>query len=144
MCLITEQKKPKVADKDIVCYKAGGYNKQKNIFWGIYYCFEYELSKLYKTKLKESTDCFYYDSEAIEQYGLNPFHFRPGKLMEELKKRYNIIGSGFHSAESLDRLKREGRSEKAKCIIPKGSLYYKDKTGLLVSNQIIVEEIINL
>ena len=54
MCLITKQKKPKVADKDIVCYKAGGYNKQKNIFWGIYYCFEYELSKLYKTKLKEN------------------------------------------------------------------------------------------
>jgi hypothetical protein len=31
----------------------------------------------------------------------------------------------------------------AKCIIPKGSLIYKDKTGLVVSNQIKMIEIIN-
>lgn len=46
-----------------------------------------------------------------------------------LKNKYNDITVGLHSFESLKNAKADGSGVYAKCIIPKGAIYYKGKFG---------------
>lgn len=106
MCFVKVRKedKPKIAQKDIVCYKVGCINYTNNTHTSVYMDFVYEINKLYKIK-----------------------HWRTKDVKE--------IEIGFHSMAKKP-LCRYGI---VKCIIPKGSKYYRSK-GLYVSNQIIVTE----
>lgn len=139
MCLIIEKDvKPSIAEEDIVVYKVLTPSRNAPI-----YNFPYERDKLYTTVIQESE---YFDvpdrdcSEYLkENYG------------EDFKKRKDLksLGQGFHSCYTLDRAKILSRSWSIlrryriyKAIIPKGSEYYKGGTDLVVSNQIIVQEML--
>ena len=125
MCLQTTWEKPKKAEKDIIVYKIVELTNR-----GIkapYNDFIYEPYKLYKTKMKLTDDFCPFDTIAqIARDNCN-------------EKLYNI-GQGFHSAKYKKRLGwvDERTQFIVKCIIPKGSLYYKGLTNLMVSNQIII------
>lgn len=132
MCLITLQKKPLEAEKDIIVYKEVDKQIEENIYESIYNDFIWELNKLYKTDLKKSKDLTCYDNISMVYYISNHGN-------DELTS----ISEGFHSMNK-SRCIREMKNIKDKiisfieCKIPKGSLYYKDGTGLCVSNQLIV------
>ena len=119
MCLQTKQNQPKIATKDIVCYKeVFSLDVESEILTSIYQGFDYKIGELYTTEISISNDInddFYYE-----------------------------VNRGFHSWESKPRV-RVGLT-RVKCIIPAGSEYYEgiQHNGVkgYASNQIIVKEII--
>lgn len=133
MCLITVQKKPLEAKKDIIVYKEVSKQKGKNIYESIYNNFIWELNKLYKTDLKKDSRLIYYDEESMIHYVSIPDNL------------LTSISEGFHSMDKNRARETTSYNEAydfdsvvIECKIPKGSLYYKDETGLYVSNQLIV------
>lgn len=126
MCLQTKWKKPKKAEKNIICYKLFDNDE----FCSQVQNFKYEVGKKYKTELIITKDICAYDQQAANS--------RDELLIDELLS----ISKGFHTArypKRFDTTKWDSHSGIiVKCIIPKGSLYYSGLTNLLVSNQLIV------
>lgn len=132
MCLITEQKTPLIAQKDMRVYKI-----LKEDLISPYQYFQYEQETLYKRKIMKSSEWTAFDS-VCSSYLSNHFPGWRSTSVKELK----CIGRGIHSARTKKRLQNtmnKRRGEKIfRCTIPKGSEYYLDGTGLCVSNQIII------
>lgn len=103
--------------------------------------FIYEFGKLYQAQMERENGYAMYGSddeitEIEDQYGPN--------WRERLHENKLIsIGPGFHSADRPDRLDGSGDARYiCRCTIPKGSTYYVGFGGLMVSDQIIINEII--
>ncbi len=139
MSLITEQKTPLIAEEDMVVYKLLRSN-----LTSIFYNFKYVIDKFEKTKIKTDTSkwwinfCSVQSKFLLEKYGIND------KFHEE--KRLICYTNGFHSIKTIELteiVEKEfdnGSYYIHKFIIPKGSEYYEDECGFLVSNQIILKE----
>jgi len=135
MCLTIVSKsglKPKIAKKDIVCYKSViRYNPINNTVDSAYKGYTYKLN----SKNKIIKKLFMELSIVIRGY-----------------TRYSELRIGYHSFNNLKEAKREANywnEYVVKCIIPKGSIYYNGKfmEGLndpncRVSNNIILTEVI--
>ena len=144
MCLYTLHKEPKIADKDITCYKvleiwnpewdieSGRKRKSKKTVLRSYYHpdFKWNVDKRYRSKLE------------IEPNILNSYDIF----------RY-LVTEGFHSYQTLDSAKEFCKSTAmepcviVRCIIPKGAKYcegmHSDKQDGYSSNQIIMKEIVD-
>lgn len=129
MCLLTRQKKPIILKEDKIVYKLLRASRT-----AIYQDFSYDLNKLYKTDICESSDISAYDEIAMKRYKFNFYGLKPGVIS---------ISEGFHAFTSIERIKKNFVPYSIfKCTIPAGSEFYKDATGLCVSNQIIINELI--
>ena len=125
MCLITAQLEPKIADKDIICYKLVKRTKIKGIYKSSFQGFEYIIRQLYTN---------YFDIKYVDML---------------IKRRYNLsaIEEGmFHSyANYLSAITILPNLVVLKCIIPKGAYYFEGYFGnypSYASSQIkILEEI---
>jgi len=134
MCLITEQKEPFVAKEDITVYKTVEIDKgdKKGVYSSYYGGFYYEFGKLYQDEM-EADNSFesYFGNIVIQVYG------------DYSLDKYTHVHRAFHSM-IFERLAFSNRYLTiVECTIPKGSLYYEDKTGLIASNQIIINKIID-
>ena len=150
MCLLTNQIKPKIADRDIIVYKKlirlyscdYGITKLVSLFKSH---FEWIIGKTYKTRMtvyphKKSPDKQYFDILVQDAY-LNVveqkdrYHPNCKHLVKVPKcSRTRCVVEGFHAFTTLDRGGRY-KDDLYIAIIPKGSKYYTDKTGLIVSDQ---------
>lgn len=167
MCLITEQRKPFIASRDITVYKEMNIASKilKPGFWPCSFVYEYGI--LYQTEILKSELIMYHDQLVVDFYGFKLEQQKPftGKLSGKIVKRITTVreryafykdikiacerkilfsyGAGFHSMSRarLKNCKLNTEQIITECTIPKGSLYYRDKTGLIVSNQIIVNKI---
>ena len=84
--------------------------------------------------MTESNDDSYFDDAA----GMAK------KEYEKTKGTLKNIAEGFHSAKTLKRLINNLSYYRIfKCIIPKGSEYIEDNSGCIISNQIIISEIVS-
>ena len=106
MCLFINHLEPKIADKDIVCYKLTKRTKIKGIYKSNFQRFEYVIRQLYTN---------YFDIKYADMF---------------IKKRYSrsVIEEGmFHSYASnvYSILKPLQYCILLKCIIPKGAYYYE-------------------
>jgi len=145
MCLITRRRELSIAEEDIIVWKVLRYDLKSHIEF-----FRYEEDVLYETEIKElSKDTVIRAYDEISSKYLN-------KHYEGWSKRFLVegdaiitydggredliyIGEGFHSSLSRERLgKVESYLRLRKFVIPKGSLYYEDETGLMVSNRIMM------
>ena len=125
MCLFINHLEPKIADKDIVCYKLVERTKIKGIYKSKYQEFEYVIRQLYTN---------YFDIKYVDML---------------IKRRYNLsaIEEGmFHSYENyLSAITILPNLVVLKCIIPKGTYYFEGYFGnypSYASSQIrILEEI---
>jgi len=130
MCLLTTWEKPKIAKYDFEVYKKlHEYNSTKAT--SIYQDFIYNLNELYKTEIKETI----YRSNADEidcQWEIDNNH-------SATPEKIYWYGEGFHAATTKDRLKTHDGNLYL-CRIPKGSKYFLDPTGLIISDQIIIEK----
>ena len=127
MCLQTTWTEPKVAEKDLIVYKELIRSGIPDVYIAPYCPFKYELGKLYETEMQETDD----DSSLDEDSS----HWK--QRLQDNDDYYKSIGPGFHSATSKKRLEATNWCL-MECIIPAGSLYYADGTGLLTSDQIII------
>lgn len=137
MCLITEQRNPLVATEDKVVYKA--VKVFMDYISSVYHEFRWTLGKIESTEFEIKAGGFggYADSVSMDAY-------------EEIYDDYLIsISRGLHTASSKQRAVEVVPFESencslAECTIPKGAEYYEDLTGLLVSNQLRLDRIINI
>lgn len=162
MCLLTNQQKPKIAQKDIVAYKIfrkitkpksiiailSNYPVETLLSWQ--QNFVWLRGKTYTTELKRhKSDSFIpLDNEAAEAYlKKSEKESKISYHKSNLKwSRTKSISEGFHAALNEDRLTHFRLTHffetgygielvLYKVIIPRGSEYYIDKTGLIVSNK---------
>ena len=138
MCLITNQKEPLVAQEDMVVYK-GLTALEDNKAGSIYESFSYILGQLYTTEMQQDDDWCAADTPSVRWLDNNYPNWHRGEEKEHLI----CIGPGYHSSLTERRISYHRKSDSIyQCTIPKGSLYYTDPTGLIVSNQIIINHII--
>ena len=147
MCLITKQTKSTILTEDMIVYK-----KIMSIQEGLYSClfnFQWELGKLYQTTIEESDEFTFHDRLSkhtmlrfcgMSENNIKTTHHSDLKdfLIENAAKCY---GAGFHSATYKSRLKLFRRQYVYECTIPAGSEIYNDNTGLIISNQIIINKL---
>lgn len=130
MCLITTQKEPLIAKKAMTVYKALSYD-----LLSPYTYYQYIPHILYETEIKNSSEWSCYDNVDMdylnEKYGKA---WSAGQV-----KKLKCIGAGFHSALTKERLRGEVGEHLYECVIPSGSSYFLDETGLCVSNRIIIK-----
>lgn len=124
MCLFTEQKEPKIADKDIIVYKVGKItNKQ---FISPYQYYSYTKNELQR-EIKIHSEITHI---------INGYYYR-------------VVDEGYHAyltfRRALNSFYLIGKHI-GKFIIPKGSKYYigDDGDGDIVSSQIIYKGKINI
>jgi hypothetical protein len=133
MCLVSEQKVPKVAKRNIYSYKVVYKDAIAENYRSYCENFRYILGQTYKIELridKYDNDCFA-DSRAI-----NRFH----KKIRNGAKLFTV-SDGFHSYSTIKRIQELWLTKDlyiVLCMIPKGSEYIKDGDSLIVSNQIII------
>ena len=133
MCLYVNHLEPKIADKDIVCYKLVKRTKIKGVYKSNIQRFEYIIRQLYTNNI--SIEC----SNSVIK------HFK----IQGIKGRDYYIEEGmFHSYVSHlypAILRPLPNHTLLKCIIPKGAYYFEgyfDESPSYASSQIkILEEI---
>lgn len=131
MCLIVKKETEKqIAVEDIIVYKRLLFEKCNGLINAEYYPFCYELNVLYTTEIKSSDNFQYFDDKS--HYGISTLGV--DKLIP--------YGEGFHSAFKKNRLHKKYGTDIFQCTVPMGSEYYQDRSGLLVSNQIIINKIV--
>lgn len=137
MCLIVKKGTPiKIAEEDIVCYKKLDIYKVKDgmKLKSPYQYFVYKLGEEYRTSfgieenIELGKNAWWADSRTEYFYKLFPLQ----NLMA-----YN---QGFHSYKK-DEIRNWERPN-VECIIPKGSQYVEDETGLICSKSIIITKIL--
>ena len=132
MCLVTTQLEPKIADKDIICYKLVKRTKIKGIYKSSFQGFEYIIRQLYTNNL---------DIRFVDKIIKNLDTTRSGLCL------YIIEEGMFHSyaSKSSPILSPLPWWALLKCIIPKGAYYFEgyfDDSPSYASSQIkILEEI---
>lgn len=151
MCLITEQNKPIKIRKDRIVYKKVKLSFRQNTICSLNFGnFTYTLNKLYETDFTflnfDENEILAYDNIVNKAYDY-PFSDYDYDYPFSDNDKLIVIAEGFHSASAIKRFdmcdKYIQNAIIVKCTIPKGSLIYKDKTGLIVSNKIIVDEIVD-
>ena len=128
MCLVTTQLEPKIADKDIICYKLVKRTKTKGVYKSSFQGFEYVIRQLYTNNL----DIKFAD-KSMKRYFYKGFcKIEKGMFHSYASNLYPIL-SPLPNCALL------------KCIIPKGAYYYEgyfDNAPSYASSQIkILEEI---
>ena len=129
MCLVIKHLEPKIADKDIICYKLVKRTKTKGVYKSSFQEFEYVIRQLYTNNLD-----IRFANKSIKRYFYKGFY----KIEEDMfhgyaSNLYPVILSPLPNCALL------------KCIIPKGAYYfvgYFDDAPSYASSQIkILEEI---
>ena len=126
MCLIITQLEPKIADKDIVCYKLVRRTKIKGIYKSEILWFEYIIRQAYINNINIK-----FVNKLIQHWPLS---------------NKSVIEVGmFHSYVYPIPIKLAPHMVQLKCIIPKGAYYFKGNQCISLgyaSSQIkILEEI---
>ena len=128
MCLVLKYLEPKIADKDIVCYKMVERTKIKGIYKSSFQGFEYIIRQLYTNNIKIE-----FSYKLIKDKVLFGHSIEEDMFHSYVSYLYPVILSPLPCGALL------------KCIIPKGAYYFEgyfDDSPSYASSQIkILEEI---
>jgi hypothetical protein len=139
MCLITKQKRVKIAKEDIKCYKNLAETTDPNTVQSIHYDFTWTMGKVEKTKLKKVFQKIIgADPIVTDKYDTH-------RSDEEILKEFTAIGPGFHACLTIERARQNADAETSRfeAVIPNGSRYYVDSTGLIVANQMMIKGLVS-
>lgn len=144
MCLMLRRdSKEKVLKEDLIVYKVLRKSSAKLVsnhdHYYIYKLGELNEGHIVREQYQNNFDQVFADSVAYRKY-CDAIRY----------ERFDCYRIGFHSIESIDRVMEGGHYDEddaeiqalVKCTIPKGSTIARDETGLIVSNKIIIKEII--
>ena len=109
MCLRLDYSEPKIADKDIVCYKLVKRTKIKGIYKSSFQGFEYIIRQLYTNNLD-----IRFANKSMKWYFYKSFYkIEEGMFHSYVNHLYPAILRPLLNHTLL------------KCIIPKGAYYYE-------------------
>ena len=125
MCLVTIQIKPKIMKKDLIVWKEIRVDyEDKNTVYSIYYQFKWVRGVLYEKDIIKTRCCLWGQAEKYDYDVILAYPNITGKFTE--------VSEGFHAC------KQRGRATAYyKFLIPKGALYFEDKSRLIVSNKMM-------
>ena len=133
MCLVTTQLEPKIADKDIICYKLVKRTKIKGIYKSNFQRFEYVIRQLYTNNLDIRFADKVIKNLCLSYPHLDIYAVEEGMFHSYENHLYPVILSPLPNCTLL------------KCIIPKGAYYFEGSHNGIwgyASSQIkILEEI---
>lgn len=129
MCLITEDMKSHKFRKDRIVYKKVKEDILRNVV-SIVMDFRYYENIVYETTLKIESKTKHDDLEYGDLYSKQHY--------EHMSCKKISIANGFHSFFTQKRADLSYGFSIRKFLIPAGSVYYKDSTGMCVSNQIML------
>ena len=133
MCLDINHLKPKIADKDVVCYKLVKRTKIKGIYKSNFQRFEYVIRQLYTNNLDIRFADKVIKNLCPSRPHLGIYAVEEGMFHSYENHLYPVILSPLPNCALL------------KCIIPKGAYYFEgyfDNCPSYASSQIkILEEI---
>ena len=133
MCLVINHLEPKIAAKDIVCYKLVERTKIKGIYKSSFQGFEYIIRQLYTNNLDIRFVDKIIKNLDTTRSGLCLYIIEEGMFHSYVSYLYPVILSPLPNGALL------------KCIIPKGAYYFKgffESFPSYASSQIkILEEI---
>ena len=133
MCLDINHLKPKIADKDIVCYKLVKRTKIKGIYKSNFQRFEYVIRQLYTNNLDIRFADKVIKNLCPSRPHLGIYAVEEGMFHSYENHLYPVILSPLPNCALL------------KCIIPKGAYYFEgyfDESPSYASSQIkILEEV---
>ena len=133
MCLVINHLEPKIADKDIVCYKLVKRTKIKGVYKSSFQGFEYIIRQLYTNNLDIRFVDKIIKNLDTTRSGLCLYIIEEGMFHSYASYLYPVILSPLPCGALL------------KCIIPKGAYYFEgyfDDSPSYASSQIkILEEI---
>lgn len=140
MCLVVlKTTEEQIAEEDLICYKRLNYPRGK-IIKSLHKGFEYVLGVLYTQQFSSHVltgPCGTEKVYCADAKSYNVYHKKPFILLK-------VYQEGFHSY--IDR-KRAGHCYQdeiiVECVVPKGTKYIKDSTGLMCSEAIILMEILD-
>lgn len=145
MCLLTATEVPSLVEVDLQVFKMF----RLGTLTTVHRDFTYTLDQLFQTDMVLSRIGTPSDGTAEEALKLaDPevyanYAARVYELSEDCT--HSFVGQGFHSCETESRVMcgveflPQYEIEIRAAIIPAGSLVYRDNTGLIVSNQIIIK-----
>lgn len=149
MCLYTTQKVPKIAEKDIICYKVLEICNS-----------EWNLESSRKRKSKKTVLMSYFHSDFkwnIDKHYRSKLVIIQRHVVTCFDSYNNLVSNAFHSYQTLESAKLFCRNISyqsdmdpcaiVRCIIPKGAKYcegmHSDGSDGYASNQIIMKEIVD-
>lgn len=141
MCLVTTEK-IKVAEEDIIAYKSVTYIDEDSCI-SLFKYSTYTFGKTLTCPLGIKTVTKYKFVDANMFADVHGLCFADRTAMDYFDEIYTnkqitvrIVSEGFHSACSEHRLIMSNYESVIECVIPKGSNYIIDGSGLLVSDSI--------
>lgn len=143
MCLISKQPR-QVATEDMEVFKAMGYRNKDGILGSPYNSMQWVLNQLYTTKIEavdDPTRADSFASEALHDKGMPANDNLVDDRIWLTNNGYTSYGPGFHAGLTASRVRRLGAFT-VRAIIPAGSEYILDDSGLIVANAMKIVEII--
>ena len=136
MCWYSKKKKAaRIAVEDILVYKVMYRKPNNGRFRSLYRRMDYEPEKIYWTDVNPiSIDSPLYLEMKIDK----GFHSYSMDKTMATKDKYHIVIYNMENNEIVDSIFFSDNLVIAKCIIPKGSKYYMNEVGEIVSDQIII------
>ena len=126
MCFRTKNPQKRIAESDVTCYKVVYVHKKK--INSYFKDFPYKLNKKYFQPILFYKGEFSRAEEGFHSYDKVEYTFKYCGLCIESTYFFTYINSN-------ERI--------VKCIIPKGTVYYKNEHGEIISESIIIKKIIN-
>lgn len=133
----TGKKIRKVALNDIPVYKIGFYENEKSST-SYFQRFIYEAGKKYSSEVV--LKCTYDDNVLIKE-GLHSYSF---KTELERTTDFLIVRNKLRYVEGYPINEYKLCLAKIYCTIPRGAFYYENELGEIVSNELIIDNIIKI
>lgn len=136
MCWYSKEKKAaQIAREDILVYKIMLQNPDTGRLKSLYYGMKYEVGKVYWTDVSPiSIDSPLYLEMKIDK----GFHSYSMDKTMATKDKYQIVIYNMENNGIVDSISFSDKLVIVKCIIPKGSKYYENDFGEIVSDRIII------
>ncbi|MFA5722670.1 MAG: hypothetical protein WC979_00195 [Candidatus Pacearchaeota archaeon] len=111
----------------------------KTIYSSPYYPMKWLLDELYDEPIRKTTDMSCSDDIASIAYGLDEHGSSSSRRQSFESLRLQSYGQGYHFCVTKKRAKQHSNYYTIlSCTIPKGSEVVFDKTGLGITNKIII------
>lgn len=143
MCWVSSQAVKQIAEEDIKVFKIG--ESHRGMFCSMYKDFKYQLNQLYTSHININIDgdidIKFHDYPAYRFVGSRGFHsYDPSIVHLEISDNNAIPRWAVYARKRrLDFDTCGAIYVKAECVIPKGSAYYENDFGEIISNQIIIK-----